>query len=51
MRTGCNHSMAHPVADELDSLEIQQVTVTILNEQKGKQQVRGWPLDWELSGD
>ena len=43
-------TMAHPQAvDELDSLEIQRVTATILNEQKGKQQVKGWTLDWELS--
>jgi hypothetical protein len=43
--------MAHPhAADELDSLEIQMVTITILNEQKGRQQARERSLDWELNG-
>jgi len=52
MRTVCNHTVAHShAADELDSLEIQTVIITILNEQKCRQHVRGRSLDWELNGD
>jgi hypothetical protein len=44
--------MPHPQAvDELDSLEIQRVTITLLNKQKGGEQVQRWPLDWKMSGD